>query len=276
MRIKDSASFPHPVLSKQTLDYGGLSLTVELDIEESPDVGNLFLNGTLGIDDTEILELVRRGDANAGIMVTCRDTYYDHFHVTGTEQFRLDLSGGKLRGRTNIRAVVVAATDRIGLASSFIDPEFPMDSRFADAGDIIASSEEFAYEVGLEKLAPLESIFRLKLLPDVPEGEFQINLEGESIDILASADLHGMLSIVRDSRARDVLLSSLYLPTLMSVLEAMKEDGQYEGKRWHTVMAARCSAAGIDIANCDLAQAAQRLLDRPLRAIGKVIEGVSA
>ncbi|WP_329843435.1 hypothetical protein [Stenotrophomonas sepilia] len=276
MRIKDSASFPHPVLSKQTLDYGALSLTVELDIEESPDVGNLFLNGTLGIDDTEILELVRRGDANAGIMVTCRDTYYDHFHVTGTEQFRLDLSGGKLRGRTNIRAVVVAATDRIGLASSFIDPEFPMDSRFADAGDIIASSEEFAYEVGLEKLAPLESIFRLKLLPDVPEGEFQINLEGESIDILASADLHGMLSIVRDSRARDVLLSSLYLPTLMSVLEAMKEDGQYEGKRWHTVMAARCSAAGIDIANCDLAQAAQRLLDRPLRAIGKVIEGVSA
>ncbi|MCI1151924.1 hypothetical protein [Stenotrophomonas maltophilia] len=276
MRIKDSASFPHPVLSKQTLDYGALSLTVELDIEESPDVGNLFLNGTLGIDDTEILELVRRGDANAGIMVTCRDTYYDHFHVTGTEQFRLDLSGGKLRGRTNIRAVVVAATDRIGLASSFIDPEFPMDSRFADAGDIIASSEEFAYEVGLEKLAPLESIFRLKLLPDVPEGEFQINLEGESIDILASADLHGMLSIVRDSRARDVLLSSLYLPTLMSVLEAMKEDGQYEGKRWHTVMAARCSAAGIDIANCDLAQAAQRLLDRPLRAIGKIIEGVSA
>ncbi|WP_188248900.1 hypothetical protein [Stenotrophomonas maltophilia] len=276
MRIKDSASFPHPVLSRQTLDYGALSLTVELDIEESPDVGNLFLNGTLGIDDTEILELVRRGDANAGIMVTCRDTYYDHFHVTGTEQFRLDLSGGKLRGRTNIRAVVVAATDRIGLASSFIDPEFPMDSRFADAGDIIASSEEFAYEVGLEKLAPLESIFRLKLLPDVPEGEFQINLEGESIDILASADLHGMLSIVRDNRARDVLLSSLYLPTLMSVLEAMKEDGQYEGKRWHTVMAARCSAEGIDIANCDLAQAAQRLLDRPLRAIGKVIEGVSA
>lgn len=276
MRIKDSASFPHPVLSRQTLDYGALSLTVELDIEESPDVGNLFLNGTLGIDDTEILELVRRGDANAGIMVTCRDTYYDHFHVTGTEQFRLDLSGGKLRGRTNIRAVVVAATDRIGLASSFIDPEFPMDSRFADAGDIIASSEEFAYEVGLEKLAPLESIFRLKLLPDVPEGEFQINLEGESIDILASADLHGMLSVVRDNRARDVLLPSLYLPTLMSVLEAMKEDGQYEGKRWHTVMAARCSAEGIDIANCDLAQAAQRLLDRPLRAIGKVIEGVSA
>lgn len=276
MRIKDSASFPHPVLSKQTLDYGALSLTVELDIEECPDVGNLFLNGTLGIDDTEILELVRRGDANAGIMVTCRDTYYDHFHVTGMEQFRLDLSGGKLRGRTNIRAVVVAATNRIGLASSFIDPEFPMDSRFADSGDIIASSEEFAYEVGLEKLAPLESIFRLKLIPDVPEGEFQINLEGESIDILASADLHGMLSIVRDSRARDVLLSSLYLPTLMSVLEAMKEDGQYEGKRWHTVMAARCSAEGIDIANCDLAQAAQRLLDRPLRAIGKVIEGVSA
>ncbi|MDZ5792604.1 hypothetical protein U4I95_19245, partial [Stenotrophomonas maltophilia] len=157
MRIKDSASFPHPVLSSQTLDYGTLSLTVEIDVEENPDAGHLFLNGTLGIDDTEVLELVRCGDANAGIMVTCRDTYYDHFHVTGMEQFRLDLSGGKLRGRTNIRAVVVAVTDRIRLASSFIDSEFPMESRFADAGDIIASSEEFPYEVGLEKLAPLET-----------------------------------------------------------------------------------------------------------------------
>lgn len=276
MRIKDSASFPHPVLSSQTLDYGAHSLTVELDVEENPDAGHLLLNGTLGIDDTEILELVRRGDANAGIMVTCRDTYYDQFHVTGMEQFRLDLSGGKLRGRTNIRAVIVAVTDRIGLASSFIDPEFPMDSRFADVGDIMASSEEFAYEVGLEKLAPLESIFHLKLLPDIPEGEFQINLEGESIDILAGTDLHAMLSILRDSRARDVLLSSLYLPTLMSVLDAMQEDGQHEGRRWHTVMSARCSAEGIDLATCDLAQAAQLLLDRPLRALGKVLEGVTA
>jgi len=276
MRIKDSASFPHPVLSSQTLDYGTLSLTVEMDVEENPDAGHLLLNGTLGIDDTEVLELVRCGDANAGIMVTCRDTYYDHFHVTGMEQFRLDLSGGKLRGRTNIRAVVVAVTDRIRLASSFIDSEFPMESRFADAGDIIASSEEFAYEVGLEKLAPLESIFHLKLLPDVPDGEFQISLEGESIDILASADLHGMLSILRDNRARDVLLSSLYLPTIMSVLEAMQEYGQYDGRRWHTVMAARCSAEGIDLETCDLAQTAQRLLDRPLRALGKVIEGVNA
>ncbi|MBH1364780.1 hypothetical protein I5T79_10845 [Stenotrophomonas maltophilia] len=276
MRIKDSASFPHPVLSSQTMDYGALSLMVELDVEENPDAGHLFLNGALGIDDTEVLELVRRGDASAGVMVTCRDTYYDRLHVTGVGQFRLDLSGGKLRGRTNIRAVIVAVTDRIRLVSSFIDAEFPMDSRFASAGDIIASSEEVAYEVGMEKLAPLESIFRLKLLPDVPEGEFQINLEGESIDILASADLHGMLSIVRDNRARDVLLSSLYLPTLMSVLEAMREDGQYEGKRWHTVMSARCGAEGIDIATCDLGQAAQNLLDRPLRALGKVIEGVSA
>lgn len=276
MRIKDSASFPHPVLSSRTLDYGALSLTVELDVEENPGAGRLFVNGTLGVDDTEVLELVRRGDANAGVMVTCRDTYYDHLHVTGLEQFRLDLSGGKLRGRTNIRAVVVAVTDGIGLASSFIDSEFPIESRFANAGDIIASSEEFAYEVGMEKLAPLESIFRLKLLPDIPDGEFQISLEGESIDILASTDLHGMLSIVRENRARDVLLSSLYLPTLMSVLGAMQEDGQYEGRRWHTVMAARCSAEGIDLETCDLAQAAQRLLDGPLRALGKVIEGVSA
>lgn len=275
MRIKDRARFPHPVLSSQTMDYGGLSLTAELDIEEHPDAGSLFLIGILGIEDSEVLELVRRGDASAGVMVTCQNTYYDELHLTGLEQFRLDLSGGRLRGRTNIRAVVVAVTDKIELSSSSINDEFPADCRFVDAGDVIASTEEFPYEVGLEKLAPLESIFHLKLLPDVPEGEFRINIEGESIDILASTELHGVLSILRDNRARDVLLSSLYLPTLMFVLDAMREKGQHDGRRWHTVMSARCGADAIEPETCDLLEAAQRLLDRPLRALGKVIEGVN-
>ena len=276
MRLKDGARFPHPVLSNQTLDYGVLSLTSELDIEEHPDTGSLFLIGRLGIEDCSVLELVQRGEASAGVMVTCRDTYYDDLHLTGLDQFRLDLSGGKLRGRTNIRGVVVAVTDNLALTSSSINDEFPLDSRFANAGDVIAITEEFPYEVGLEKLAPLESVFHLKLMPDVPEGEFHINLDGENIDILASSELHGVLSIVRDNRARDVLLSALYLPTLMCVLDAMREDGQHEGRRWHTVMSARCTAEGIDIETCDLAQAAQRLLDRPLQALGKVLEGVNA
>lgn len=276
MRIKDSARFPHPVLSNQTLDYGVLSLTAELDIEENPDMGSLILIGQLGIEDSDVRELVQRGEASAGVMVTCRDTYYDDLHLTGLEQFRLDLSGGKLRGRTNIRGVVVAATDKLALTSPSINDEFPLDSRFANAGDVIAITEEFPYEVGLEKLAPLESIFHLKLMPDVPEGEFRINIDGDSIDILASSELHGVLSIIRDNRARDVLLSAMYLPTLMCVLDAMREDGHHEGLRWHTVMSARCTAEGIDIETCDLAQAAQRLLDRPLRALGKVLEGVNA
>ncbi|QIO86740.1 hypothetical protein G9274_000425 [Stenotrophomonas rhizophila] len=276
MRIKDSARFPHPVLSNQTLDYGILSLTAELDIEENPDMGSLILIGQLGVEDPDVRELVQRGEASAGVMVTCRDTYYDDLHLTGLEQFRLDLSGGKLRGRTNIRGVVVAATDKLALTSPSINDEFPSDSRFAKAGDVIAITEEFPYEVGLEKLAPLESIFHLKLMLDVPEGEFRINLDGESIDILASSELHGVLSIIRENRAREVLLSAMYLPTLMCVLDAMREDGHHEGRRWHTVMSARCTAEGIDIETCDLAQAAQRLLDRPLRALGKVLDGVNA
>lgn len=275
MRIKDSASFPHPVLSSQTGDYGDNSITVELDVEESPDSGQLFLNGKMAVDDAEVLGLVQRGDAMAGVMVTCRDTYCDQIHSTGLDQFRIDLSGGKLRGRTNIRAVIVAVADNVRLASSFIDSEFPDDSRIVNFGEIIATSEEFAYEVGLEKLAPLESIFRLKLLPDMPEGEFQVSLEGESIDILASSEIHGILSIMRENRTRDVLLSSLYLPTIMSVLAEMKDSGEHEGKRWYNVMAARCSAEGINLNDCDLVKDAQRLLDRPLRALGKVIEGVS-
>jgi len=40
-------------------------------------------------------------------------------------------------------------------------------------------------------------------------------------------------------------------------------------------MSARCRAEGIDFEACDLVQAAQRLLDRPLKALSKVLQGVN-
>lgn len=275
MRIKDGARFPHPVLSSETLDYGSLSLSLSMELEETPELAGLTVTGSIDVEDAEVLRSVHRGEVVVGLMVTCRDTYYDAFHQFGVGAFKLDISAGELRGLIQIRCVAVAISDDLLLRSAHISNEFPASSRLAMAGDIVGCTEETQYEVGMEKLAPLESIFHLILQPDVPPGEFRVGLDGESIDILASSELHNFISLVRDQSTREVLTSSLYLPTVMCVLDAMKGDCHFEGKRWHAVMSAKCNSAGIDINDCEVISAAQMLLDRPLFALRKVLEGVN-
>jgi len=276
MRIKSSASFPHPILSQNTDDYGDRTFQLELAVEEEPESGHAVLKGAMALDDPAVHALLEAGHAVSGLMITCMDTYWDDFHRHSLGAVMIDLSGGKVRGPVVVRGAVVAVVDDLLLESSSIDVEFPGHARIIQTGDLIALTEELRFEAGLEKLAPLESIFHLKLHEDVSEGIFKIDLDGEAIDILVAPGLHAFLSLLRGQKMKDVLLSSLFLPVVMSVLEAMRGEDAYADKRWYSVMTARCNAEGIDIKNGDISDAAQKLLDSPLGSLKNLFERASA
>ncbi|GAB3309956.1 hypothetical protein [Luteimonas notoginsengisoli] len=272
MRIKQSASFPHPILAEATGDYGPNKFQLSLEVQEQAAAGDVHLTGKLLLDDGSILKLIEAGQAVSGLMIYCQGTYLDAFENRDLGDIELDLSGGKVRGPVHVRGVVVALQDGLKLDSAAISDEFPDESRFVDAGDLLAMTDELSFEAGLEKLSPMESIFRLKLHEELTEGVFALDLDDEAIGILAAPSLHRFLSLLREQAARDALLSSLYLPVVMSVLDAMHDEPDYVDKRWHSVMSARCNAEGIDLANPDLASAAQRLLDSPLGSLQRVFE----
>lgn len=272
MRVKPSASFPHPVLSDATGDYDSRTFGISLEVLEQPSIGGISLVGQLTLDDESLLELVSSGKASSGLMIHCQGTYLDTFQKQGIGEINLDLSEGSVRGKVHVRGVVVALQDGLVLSSEAINGEFPNESRLVNSGDMLAMTEELSFEAGLEKLAPMESIFRLKRHDDLAEGCFELDLEGETIEILVAPSSHQFLSLLREQTARDTMLSALYLPVVMSVLEAMRDEQAYEGRRWHGVMTARCGAEGIDLKTVDLARTAQRLLDSPLGALQKVFE----
>lgn len=275
MRVKSSASFPHPILSPSTDDYGDRAFQLDLEVWEEAESGHALLKGTMVLDDSSVQELLESGRAVCGLMITCFETYWDEFHCLSPGEVRVEMSGGRVRGTVYVRGAVVAAEDGVSLDSEWINSEFPAHSRIAQAGDLIALTEEHRFEAGLEKLAPLESIFHLKLHEDVSEGIFKVYLEGESIDILVARDLHAFLSLLRGQKMKDTLLSSLFLPVVMSVLEAMRAEDAYVDRRWHSVMSARCNAEGIDFKSGDIADVAQRLLDSPLGSLKNVFERAS-
>lgn len=276
MRIKPSTSFPHPILSNDTGDYGGKSFQLTLTVQEEPESGYAVLSGSMTLDDPSIHDLLKAGHVVPGLMITCLDTYLDKFQPHALGNVQIDLSGGMVRGPVLVRGAVIAAEDDLLLKSEWINPEFPAHARIVHSGDLIALTEELRFEAGLEKLAPLESIFHLKLHEDVTEGVFKIDIENESIDILVAPNLHKFLSVLREQKMKDTLLSALFLPAVMAVLEGMREEGAHVDKRWHSVMSARCSAEGIDFKNDDLVDAAQKLLDSPLSSLQSLFEKVTS
>ena len=272
MRIKPTASFPHPVLAESTGDYGDRVFQLALMVVEDPESAHAALDGTMSLNDPSIQSLLENGQAIAGLMITCQDTYLDKFLECQIGDVHVDLSNGVLRGAVIVRGAVIATHDSLELRSQWIDSEFPEESRTVGAGNFLALTEELKFEAGLEKLAPLESIFHLKIHEDAAEGTFKLDLDSEAIEILVAPGLHGFISLLRGQQMKDTLLAALFLPVVMSVLEAMAEEDSFSDKRWYSVMSARCSAEGIDIKNGDLAESAQKLLDSPLGSLQKTFE----
>lgn len=276
MRIKPSTSFPHPILSQDTGDYGDKSFQLTLTVQEEPESGHAILSGMMELDDPAVQELLKAEHAVSGLMITCLDTYLDNFQPFPLGDVHINLPNGTVRGPVLIRGAIVSIKDDLPLESKYIDFEFPPKARIVNSGDLIALTKELRFEAGLEKLAPLESIFHLKIHEDIPEGIFKIDIEGESIDILVAPKLHVFLSLLREQKMKDTLLSALFLPAVMAVLDGMREKDVHTDKRWHSVMSARCRAEGIDFETHDIVDASQKLLDSPLSSLQSLFEKVTA
>lgn len=273
MRIDKGISFPHPILSAETQDYSTGNFELALSVQESANCSDATLRGNLTLDERSIQELLDSGKAKSGVMITCRDTYLDRFDERPPGNISILLENGIVRGTVHVRAVVIAAQDELRLDSEHIDKEFPDGARIVNTGDFLALSDELRFEAGLEKLAPLESIFTLVKHEDVPKGSFKINPDEEAIQIMVHPDLHTFLGLLRGRADMcDVMLSSVFLPAIMSVLDIMRGESDFQDRRWHGVMMARCKAEGIDIGNQDLAESAQKLLDAPLNSLQGIIE----
>lgn len=264
MLIRPSTTFAHPILSPHTEDYGDRTFDITLDVEENPDTGTIRIEGQCTLDDASVRKLVDTEQATIGVVVECLETYYQRFFPAQLSSFTLAFDQGELRGRVAVQAVIAAAADNVRLASKSIAEDYPDHTRVVQTGDVVAVSTIHSFEAGLDKLLPMESIFHLVSNEQVVEGIFYVGLDNEAIRIEVHPKLYTTIYGIRGTSMRDILLPSLFLPVVITALDAMRNPG-YEAHRWHRVIEARCSHEGITIdAATDLAFAGQKLLDAPL------------
>lgn len=266
MKLDDLSRFPHPVLWVVTGDFLDGSFSAgEVAVEEDLSNGRVTLNVEFAITHPDVRDLVDRGEACAGLIVECAETYLSRVCPLAGTGGTAVLEPGSVSGRVVVRPAVwsrqaQAAYRPIALHSEFSGQQFAMGK-----GALMAAAEEQIINVGREKLAPIETIFDLNLRADLPEHEFQVDLDSQRIKISVGRQAHEDISGMRNNRqGKSVLLSAVYLPVLMAVIEALKEgDPTHEGKRWYSVLTAKTTALGIDLKSSEPLLVAQKLLKAP-------------
>ena len=267
MRLNEKTRFPHPVLSPYSDDYSAGTFEVGLVVKESRSTGSVLLEYSVTIDEPSIRAVINDGLASPYLFIISRNTYYNCLHKLDSNGGCIEFSSGEILGKVVFRPVIVALDKIDSFSSKSLHDEYGDAKWGFSQSDIIAVGEDLNVDIGLDKLAPMETIFQICTDEDTPDGETRTVLDGEKISILASKDTHKKINALRGSGVgRLALLNGVYLPVVMEVLSLLSQSsGEYEGKRWHSVFLAKCTHENINIGSPNLLEDAQRLLRSPLK-----------
>lgn len=277
MRVSELTRFPHPVLSVDSRDFGDSTFDVSFDVEEDLESGALRIRHSVDLEAPSIRELVTSGVAVCSCFVSCGDTYYSELRKLSWPQGINDFVAGTLQNRVSLRPIIYMDVDLGDWNPPGLHPEFepPVALR---RGDIIGVAPEYVVSVGMAKLAPIESIFELRISDTVAEGFLKVDPYQDRLQILSAPGTFATINLLRGQvSGQPVVMSAVYLPAVMEILSALSaEKESFADRRWYKPFTAKCDALGLDIGpDISVLESAQQLLEGPLAQLSRLTaEGV--
>lgn len=276
MKINETTRFPHPVLSSFTGDYKAGAFSLEVQTIETPSTGKLILEYKKVLTEENISDLLSKNRAMMGIFVVCLETFYNKLIPLNLAEKQIEFPAGTLKGRVILRPIIWTSEEIENFKSRNMHEEFLATDWSLPKGTVLALGPEMIVHVGHEKLAPMETIFTLSQSPDIPEGEFRLQLDGEKISIQTAPGTYRKAYRLRgNAEGRAFLLNGLYLPVVMEVISCLKDGTTaYQDKKWFRIFNAKCEHLNISYTG-DIFESAQKLLKSPFNKV-EVKEDVAA
>lgn len=270
MKISETTSYPHPVLTPWSHDITGATFSVDIKFRERLEQRQVDIHCKVELDHPDILSLISSRHATFGCYMQCLETGLRRVQSfdfpVGTHEF----APGAMLGRVQIRPMIWAATTITDYAPAGSHPEFTGTFCLAP-GDMIALGDVQTIDVTRPPLPAMESIFEIKLSRDVEEGIFNVDPGSDRIAVHMAEHTHRLVQELRQTNeaSKTVVMNALYVPVVMEVLDQLHTSGsgQFEQHRWYHPFLARCEAVGIDTTNPDLLNDAQKLLEKPFASL---------
>lgn len=264
MKIKDGASFPHPVLQEYSDDYQ----TGSFDVAYSVNNKDNTIQYTVSLDELNIEDLINNKLAKIGVFITCEDTYHNKLvYLKNTKKPQsISYNPEEFKRVVYLRSIIFSTGIIKDYSPENLHDELADISWEFPAGELLAFGSKVQFPVRNTKLRPTETIFMFTVKNDMPEGELKINLEEDKVAIVINSKTHNKINEMRATSAgKKTLLSSVYLPVIMEVLYQLAEDSDaYEEKAWFKIFQDKCAHFGIDIKNPAPLRDAQKILKLPL------------
>ena len=273
MKIKESTSYPHPVLAPWSEDVTNASFTTKIMFQLDENANQVAVHCDTTLDHPDILALIEDGFATFGCFIKCVETGLRRLQKLGFPIGNHEFASGALIGRVQLRPMIWSLKPIVNYNPSGAHAEF-FDGMDIEAGQILALDDEQVIEVTKLPLPPLESIFEIQSSDAILEGEFELDTEAERITILMPESTYKLVQSLRQAEeaTRAVLMNALYVPIIMEVLDQLR-DGQdaFEQYRWLHPFRTRCDLAGIDLTKLDLLNDAQKVLLQPFASLDQLI-----
>ena len=285
----DPRQYPYPVLSYFSDDFvtGKFKIKVKIDYKKENEIK---FKAECKLTNQELKKLVEeQGKAQYALHFECPSTRFRKLITFNSQSFSFNISSDMLNDKVEVCPVILS-TDVIsdyqnkGFHSDYSGVSFKVKK-----GDILAVDEEIIinFEKNIDSLKEVPSIFSVQPNEsnDAPPFDIEALSNDKLIIKLSEDNFKNYKMLKQNQNLHTTLASMLILPTLISLLERIKNEIEtgtfdfdlYSDYRWFRVLNDRLKEIGIDInePNCFVDSSiviAQKIIGNPVSSSLKLLE----
>lgn len=272
MKYDELKMFPYPVLRPGSEDYidSAFQATVKYELTQKSTTVSIYAR--FACSENAILDRIKSGTAAYALLIDCRETFFRKVVTSEEDNISCEFNGGKLKGRVSVAPYILATTALKSFQSTGFNKDYTGRKFDLVDGDVLALDRPREFFVGQEFFANIGTVFELVVSDQPQEGEIKLNLESDKVQIFVQEGLKKKIDRARAQKKNyPILLSGIYLPALMQVLNFMARGAEeFEDKKWFRAIKAKCDQKDIQLDdNIDTLISCQRLLDFPVNVLGK-------
>ena len=273
MKFDPGKAWPHPVLRPPSYgdDYPRAEFEVEIDIKRIEGGIAVELAAEFQLSDPDLLKLVETDAARYALLIRSPRTHFRGLLESPVPTIHRRFTSGDLSGRVELMSFLVCTQRLPDFRSAGWHADFNGLTFNIEAGSVLAEDIQKEYWIDTADEAPLGSIFELVESPDIRDGHWECNLDGQRVGIAMSRADSERYKLARNHANKTAegqyLMNGLYLPALISVLNTADQDAEtYEQYRWFSSLNNRLESVGcvqLGSVNADRLIDAQKVLDYP-------------
>jgi hypothetical protein len=255
--------YPHPVLGIMDDINGIFSCT--LSVESDKEL--IILKPAFNLDNHDLEELIKNGNAKFCIHVYCRGTMFrESYEIKDVVSGEININSSDLNGETEVDFLICSNNEMPDYRNSYANRLYGQNKFQIEKGDILAygGKGKFFANKSPEQLKAVSSIMKIKK-GNFKNGPFYNEYSDKFITVcLSESDYCLYYEFKENKKFINILHASIVIPSLLEAIYFVKESDagskEFEESEWFKIISSNLNS----IKGNTVLEKIQEMLDLPL------------